>query len=456
MSDSDLKPGAVRPRIERVRSLLAQDLLVPDYQRPYRWSVRNVAQLIDDVRAFQGSGRYRLGTVILHRSGDTLEIVDGQQRFITLALLAYRLHADGLAPATGGHTLSPNGIEISAEHIRENYAYIEQTLAAIDDREEFAEFLLDSCDVVVLELSSADEAFQMFDSQNSRGRALYPTDLLKAFHIREMSSDLVSDRDLMRMVQSWEDIPAAAINSLFSDYLFKIKRWANARSVPDVGFAAADIDLFKGIRESNPANAHNAWAMPFLYAKNYVDDYSEENATLIRYGALVSASYPFQIDQPVINGETFFQMVGHYYRLALAHRVLSKGNIEPDDQDLAYDFEPFRKDKRFDYVRNLYSCLMLYYVDRFGDQHLSAARRLMAQYCAALRIGLSQVRRRSIDLYALGLSGGEEMVRINLFQELREAQSASEFLRRTIPRPRSFERFPELERFFVSPEGASR
>ena len=39
----------------------------------------------------------------------------------------------------------------------------------------------------MLTLKNPDEAFQMFDSQNTRGRALYPTDLLKAFHIRERS-----------------------------------------------------------------------------------------------------------------------------------------------------------------------------------------------------------------------------------------------------------------------------
>jgi len=40
-------------------------------------------------------------------------------------------------------------------------------------------FLLEKCEVVILTLHNPEEAFQMFDSQNTRGRALYPTDLLK-------------------------------------------------------------------------------------------------------------------------------------------------------------------------------------------------------------------------------------------------------------------------------------
>ena len=55
------------------------------------------------------------------------------------------------------------------------------------------------------------------------------------------------------MVRLWEDIPPESINELFSDYLFKIKRWANGHDVPPQGFGSEHIDLFKGIRESDRA-----------------------------------------------------------------------------------------------------------------------------------------------------------------------------------------------------------
>ena len=118
------------------------------------------------------------------------------------------------------------------------------------------------------------------------------------------------------MVALWEQIPPEDVNALFSDYLFKIKRWAANRDAPDRGFTSADVGLFKGIRESDPSNADNGWALPFLYAKNFTDDFQQENASLIRYGAMRPLDYPHQIDQPIINGESFFRMVAHYYGVA--------------------------------------------------------------------------------------------------------------------------------------------
>lgn len=40
--------------------------------------------------------------------------------------------------------------------------------------------------MVVITVDKISEAFQLFDSQNTRGRALYPHDLLKAYHLREI------------------------------------------------------------------------------------------------------------------------------------------------------------------------------------------------------------------------------------------------------------------------------
>ncbi|RKW99274.1 hypothetical protein D9C01_13160 [Corynebacterium diphtheriae] len=44
-------------------------------------------------------------------------------------------------------------------------------------------YFLDHCTLVRLVVNDLDAAFQMFDSQNTRGRALLPTDLLKAYHL---------------------------------------------------------------------------------------------------------------------------------------------------------------------------------------------------------------------------------------------------------------------------------
>ena len=304
-----------------VRGLLELGLRIPDYQRPYKWTVANVAQLIDDIDTFRKYDRYRIGTVILHAKDGRLEIVDGQQRFVTFCLIAQILARDPGLEGRRVPEVDPEipavGLDVSRANMLDNFAFLEDTLARREDLKDWAESFLDHCEVVILTLSHVDEAFQMFDSQNTRGKALYPTDLLKAFHIREMSPEHTTVNERLAMVKMWEEIPPESIDELFTDYLFKIKRWSNSLPVPSAGFDTEHVGMFKGIRESEPRNAKNRWAMPFLYAKNYTDDFGNENGTLIRYGAMSPMDYPFQIDQPIINGESFFLMVRHYWELGL-------------------------------------------------------------------------------------------------------------------------------------------
>lgn len=75
-----------------VGALLRRPLHIPDYQRPYRWQAFHVNQLFDDLLFHRERQRYRLGTVVLHAEADGVggqrhDIVDGQQRLLTLVLL---------------------------------------------------------------------------------------------------------------------------------------------------------------------------------------------------------------------------------------------------------------------------------------------------------------------------------------------------------------------------------
>ena len=82
-----------KPKIIQIKELLSiQNLCIPEYQRPYKWTIKNVNQLIDDILLFQDKNSYRFGTIVLHKDKDEnkkerLNIVDGQQRTITLFLI---------------------------------------------------------------------------------------------------------------------------------------------------------------------------------------------------------------------------------------------------------------------------------------------------------------------------------------------------------------------------------
>ncbi len=68
-----------QPKIIKVKELLTNDnLKIPSYQRPYKWTTKNVNQLIDDVLIHKEKSEYRLGTLVVHNHNGVSDIVDGQ------------------------------------------------------------------------------------------------------------------------------------------------------------------------------------------------------------------------------------------------------------------------------------------------------------------------------------------------------------------------------------------
>lgn len=58
-------------------------LRIPEYQRPYVWSEKQIGKLIEDLKYHQEqftNSPYHLGSVILHAQDGCLNIIDGQQR----------------------------------------------------------------------------------------------------------------------------------------------------------------------------------------------------------------------------------------------------------------------------------------------------------------------------------------------------------------------------------------
>ena len=59
--------GNKQPKIIKVRELLTNgNLKIPSYQRPYKWTTKNVNQLIDDILIHKEKSEYRLGTLVIH------------------------------------------------------------------------------------------------------------------------------------------------------------------------------------------------------------------------------------------------------------------------------------------------------------------------------------------------------------------------------------------------------
>jgi len=251
-----------------IKDFLAKDnLSIPPYQRPYKWTEKNVNQLIDDILENCGNKKsaYRLGTIVFHKESkngkEVLNIVDGQQRSITLYLLAKALleyiedptrkdckeallsaneHLHDYEPRYSLSFSNP----ISKKNISDNYRLIYQRVTEFD--KEAVSFFFKKCELVYVVLDDITEAFQFFDSQNSRGKDLEPHDLLKAFHLRAMNN-VSTEEEQKNVVEQWHRIGSDNLIDLFGTFLYRIKRWSKGESAEV--FTKDDVEIFKGLSQ---------------------------------------------------------------------------------------------------------------------------------------------------------------------------------------------------------------
>ena len=85
-----------------------------------------------------------------------------------------------------------------------------------DEKEKFKQFILNNCTMVEIVVTDQQEAFNYFDSQNTRGKALEVHDLLKAYHLRHMADD--DEAKKVQVISNWEDKNSDEIKEIFSDF----------------------------------------------------------------------------------------------------------------------------------------------------------------------------------------------------------------------------------------------
>lgn len=101
------KAGVVKEALAHsLDSIFRDHYAIPEFQRPYVWKRKHILQLFDDTHAAyteRGRDDYFIGSLVVFRGRDgRLNLVDGQRRIITLALLncAFRDRILELNPTT--------------------------------------------------------------------------------------------------------------------------------------------------------------------------------------------------------------------------------------------------------------------------------------------------------------------------------------------------------------------
>ena len=317
-------------------------------------------------------------------------MVDGQQRLISLTLISKYLDNNY------DNAILRNMFydKITQKHIHDNYIHIKEwfSLRDKDIKESFKKAFQDILELVVIQVGRESEAFQLFDSQNTRGRALDPHDLLKAFHLREMQNDKY---EMEYAVTKWEAKDVYKIRELFSAYLFPIWNWS--RGTKTWKFTDHDIDTYKGI----PSNS------TYTYAR--------------RAG---KASPYFQLTEPFIAGSDFFDLVDHYLRTLenIKHELATNPVFEL--------LRPFclplkHSSAGLTHVRNLFFAVVFYYYDKFHNMDELSIKKLF-MWSFMLRMDLSNLGADSVNKYAIGEWSGNYTNYIPVFSKISLARLHTE------------------------------
>jgi uncharacterized protein with ParB-like and HNH nuclease domain len=411
------------PIIKNLRGVFQENyhLKIPEYQRPYRWKKQNVIQLLDDIseNMKQKKSFFRTGTIILHNDNDkkNLNIVDGQQRLVTLSIILFYLGEKNipLLNEEFPHGDSKNNIKFNYQQIKEWFVSRNEDFKTI-----LKNYILNNCEFVVIKLNDISEAFQLFDSQNARGKSLEPYDLLKAFHLREMSNNTEDERQFC--AKQWEKSVNDNTLKILSLYLYRIRLWAKNENA--VIFTKDDIHEFKGF------NLHECSKYPYLrtYLMNdaLVDNYRKDRVI----SRLTDIQYPFQITQLIINGKRFFEYVAFYSGLYKSFKLENKKFY---NEYCKYTGSGRTGDR---YVREMFNALCLFFIDKFGENELTEdVRNILYQWCYFLRIDKKRIFLNSIDKYIRENSNVFEKINRTYFPHLLPKQINIKLDKENIPYP---------------------
>lgn len=214
-----------------LKDVFSLNLKIPDYQRIYCWPQKNVEQLLDDI-FIPRDHKYHLGTLILQKKGNNYDIIDGQQRTVTLALILRAMCIDNILLLNE----SFDSVEAQKYVGYNRYiieSYLNRRYPDNQVRIEDAKRILDniSFDVLVLNDSSLELAYTFFSTQNARGKALTDYELLKSHHLRFIPESYeAQQRHLAKMwdkllVKSERDNGDRSVSIILGIYLFCLRKW---------------------------------------------------------------------------------------------------------------------------------------------------------------------------------------------------------------------------------------
>ena len=310
--------------------------LIPDYQRPYSWTLEHCETLWEDFKEFAfpngdaesfdaGKDNYFLGTILTFNNDcEENEVVDGQQRLITLLLLLRAFYEafgdiksrtrDRIAECIWkiGNDDNPDlsGCKITSEvaddensdsfkkiisegvtdkkdksNYAENYRYFKKKIDEFkfftpDFFSIFPKRILDNCILLPIETNSQNTALRIFTTLNDRGMPLSDSDIFKAQLYKfykakgkvEKENFIARWKELERLCnKNFRPRTGTPMDDLFMRYMYYLLARQGTKN-----------DTFKGLRpyyeQNNYAVLHDEKTFEdLILLTNFWDDVNKRN-----------------------------------------------------------------------------------------------------------------------------------------------------------------------------------
>lgn len=278
-----------------VRELLAgRKYSIDYYQREYKWQVKQVRELIDDLtakfleshevgndrNAVAGYAHYFLGSIIISDKDGQKFVIDGQQRLTTLTLLLIYLHQQlsdseqkgqlaelifsqkygkrsfnlDIPERTACMEALYAGQPFDDNNQRESITNILVRFSELDDvfpeelRGEalpfFTDWLIENVHLVEITAYSDEDAYTIFETMNDRGLSLTPADMLKGYLLAN-----ITDTDRRNHASGvWKERIGALLELGKDEDADGLKSWLRSQYAESIrerkrGAAPQDFDL---------------------------------------------------------------------------------------------------------------------------------------------------------------------------------------------------------------------
>ena len=351
-----------------ISNLLAdKNITIPSYQRRYCWVRKQVEHLLESIWFFPWGekDKLHLGTIVLHERIDSngdlhYDVVDGQQRLITLSMLYRLMKVKFIDQKDEGVELAYSllrSVKVNEDFKRHVYfnahCIIDWLNVHVKCKKEYLTNI--QVDVIVVKGNNRlGLAYTFFDAINSAGKKLTDYDLLKPHHLRYFANG-----DPKGYFASW---------------------WDHFVQEKVSTFGGAKVNLSDELLDCNLYRLRS-WSRnrPVSFERHHVFNHFEALSSIVNSPSLFRSK--FEVDCGISGGKEFFlyvvELAGKYKDFTSTSAVVELHN--------------FLASWRHVVLLNIIRALLFLYYCKFGDVYLCDALIFIVERVGRIRANSDRI-----------------------------------------------------------------